>query len=209
MKALEALNIIGDVSSSQRGLFTSAQVVSLGLDRMVLSRLAAHGQIVPVARGVYRVAAAPSIREEDVYAAWLAADPSTPAYLRPRGAGGLTASLGTAAWLHDLGELKPEPITFSCPQRKQSRNRSVRFIKRLLPEEDVCVVAGIPATTPGRTVLDLIDYGEDLSLVASALQDAVRADPRIDLRTQVNSRVSKCGFAEGFDLYSLMTEGRR
>ena len=82
MKVLDALNIINDISSSQKGLFTSAQATSLGIDRMALSRLASHGQIEPVAWGVFRAVAAPSIREEDVYAAWLATNPATPAHLR-------------------------------------------------------------------------------------------------------------------------------
>lgn len=207
MKALNAMNIINEVSSSQRGLFTSAQATSLGVDRMSLSRLAAHGHIEPIARGVFRAAGAPSTREEDVYAAWLATDPAALAYLRPRDASGCVASLGTAAWLHGLGELKPEPVTFSCPRRKQSRSDSLRFLKRELPDSDVRVVSGIPATTPKRTVLDLIDYGEDLSLVGTVLRDAELADPSMDIEDEINSRAAKCGFGKGFDLYSLLRRG--
>ncbi|MGI6033045.1 MAG: type IV toxin-antitoxin system AbiEi family antitoxin domain-containing protein [Coriobacteriales bacterium] len=207
MKALDALNIINDISSSQKGLFTSAQTTSLGIDRMTLSRLAAHGQIEPIARGVYKAAAAPTIREEDVYAAWLATDPATPSYLRPLDASTCVASLGTAAWLHGLGELKPEPITFSCSKRKQSRNASVRFLKRTLPNTDVCTVAGIPATTPARTILDLLDYGEDLSLVASVLRDAEQADSTMEIGDEVNSRAAKCGFGKKFDLYAYLRKG--
>lgn len=207
MKALDALNIINDISSSQKGLFTSAQATSLGIDRMALSRFAAHGQIEPVARGVFKAAAAPMIREEDVYAAWLATDPTTPAYLRPFDGSGCVASLGTAAWLHDLGELKPEPVTFSCPKRKQSRNASLRYLKRTLPEEDVCTVAGMPVTTPKRTILDLLDHGEDLSLVASVLRDAELADPAMKIEEEVNSRMTKCGFDKKFDLYAYLKKG--
>lgn len=174
---------------------------------MSLSRLAAHGHIEPIARGVFRAAGAPSTREEDVYAAWLATDPAALAYLRPRDASGCVASLGTAAWLHGLGELKPEPVTFSCPRRKQSRSDSLRFLKRELPDSDVRVVSGIPATTPKRTVLDLIDYGEDLSLVGTVLRDAELADPSMDIEDEINSRAAKCGFGKGFDLYSLLRRG--
>ncbi len=207
MKALDALNIVNEVSSSQKGLFTSAQAASLGVDRMSLSRLAAHGHIEPVARGVFRAAGAPSTRDEDVYAAWLATEPATFAYLRPHDESGCVTSLGTAAWLHGLGELKPEPITFSCPRRKQSRKASLCFLKRGLPSEDVCVVAGIPATTPKRTVLDLIDYGEDLSLVGAVLRDAELADPGMGIKDEINSRAERCGFAKGFDLYSFLKRG--
>ena len=207
MKALDAMNIVNEVSSSQRGLFTSAQATSLGVDRMSLSRLAAHGHIEPIARGVFRAAGAPSTREEDVYAAWLATEPAAFAYLRPHDSSGFVASLGTAAWLRGLGELKPEPITFSCPRRRQSRSASLRFLKRELPDGDVRVVAGIPTTTPRRTVLDLIDYGEDLSLVGGVLRDAELADPSMDIGEEINSRAARCGFAKGFDLYSLLRRG--
>ena len=207
MKALDALNIINEISSSQRGLFTSAQAASLGVDRMSLSRLAAHGHIESIARGVFRAAGAPSIREEDVYAAWLATDHATFAYLRPHDASSCVASLGTAAWLHGLGELKPEPITFSCPKRKQSRNASLRFLRRELPNDDVCITAGIPTTTPKRTILDLIDYGEDLSLVGSVLRDANLTDPGLTIEKEINSRAVKCGFAKNFDLYLFLKRG--
>ncbi len=204
MKALEALSIINEISSSQKGLFTSAQAAALGVGRMSLSRLAAHEHIEPIVRGVFRAAGAPSTREEDVYAAWLATEPATFAYLRPFDASSCVASLGTAAWLHGLGELKPEPITFSCPRRKQSRNASLRFLKRALSDEDVCVIAGIPATTPKRTVLDLIDYGEDLGLVGAVLRDAELADPEMRIDEEINSRAVKCGFDKSFDLYAFL-----
>lgn len=204
MKALDALNIINDLCSSQKGLFTTAQATALGIDRMSLSRLAAHGQIEPVARGVFKAAAAPSIRSEDIYAAWLATDPATPAYLRPLNGNVCVASLGTAAWLHCLGELKPEPITFSHPNRKQTRNPSVRFLRRSLPADGICTVEGIPTTTPERTILDLLDYGEDLSLVAAVLRDLEISNPAAKINDEVNSRAKKCGFSKGFDLYSYL-----
>lgn len=204
MKALDTLNIINDLCSSQKGLFTTAQATALGIDRMSLSRLAAHGQIEPVARGVFKAAAAPSIRSEDIYAAWLATDPATPAYLRPLNGSVCVASLGTAAWLHGLGELKPEPITFSHPNRKQTRNPSVRFLRRSLPADDVCIVEGIPTTTPERTILDLLDYGEDLSLVAATLRDLELSDPAAKISDKVNSRAEKCGFDKGFDLFAYL-----
>lgn len=204
MKALDALNIVNDLCSSQKGLFTTAQATALGIDRMSLSRLAAHGQIEPVARGVFKAAAAPSIRGEDIYAAWLATDPATPAYLRPVNGNVCVASLGTAAWLHCLGELKPEPITFSHPNRKQTRNPSVRFLRRSLPADDICIAEGIPTTTPERTILDLLDYGEDLSLVAAVLRDLEISNPAAKISDEVNSRAEKCGFGKGFDLYSYL-----
>ena len=66
------------------------------------------------------------------------------------------------------------------------------------------MVAGIPVTTAKRTVLDLLDYGEDLSLVASVLRDAEAAGMKENIEQEVNARAVPCGFSEGFDLYGYL-----
>lgn len=71
---------------------------------MSLSRLAEHGHIEPVARGVFRAAGAPSIREEDVYAAWLATDAAMAATSRERPPCRLTARA------HYTESTPPQPI---------------------------------------------------------------------------------------------------
>lgn len=206
MEALMALNTLANLCASQRGMLTTAQARGLGVDKMTLSRLSRHGLLEPVRRGVYRVAAAPSFREEDVYAAWLALEPRTPAYERPADGAGPTASYNTAAWLLGLGELKPEPMVFSCPRRKQSRDASIRFARRELPPTEVTVVGGIPCTTPRRTILDLIDAHEDLSLVTAVLRDAEAAGSCVGIKGDVNARARVCGFPEDFALYDYLRE---
>ena len=206
MKALKALYILGDLCSSQRGLFTSAQAQAAGVGKMTISRLAKYGQIEQVSRGVYRAAGAPSSREEDVYAAWLALDPAVPAWERRLDGSGCVASLNTAAWLYGLGELKPEPITFSCPGRKRSRNSQLRFLTRMLSREDIVFISGMPATTPSRTILDLIDYGEDLSLVSSVLADAERLGLVTEMRPEIDVRSESRGFKKEISLYDYLKE---
>ena len=65
----------------------------------------------------------------------------------------------------------------------------------------------MPVTTPKRTILDLLDHGEDLSLVASVLRDAELADPAMKIEEEVNSRMTKCGFDKKFDLYAYLKKG--
>ena len=79
----------------------------------------------------------------------------------------------TAAWLHGFGEIEPSPYEFCMPNRKQTKRPNLVLRKREFDPDDVALVAGIPATKPARTVVDLIDYGEDLSLVANVLADAL------------------------------------
>lgn len=207
MKALEAIYTLSDLCASQRGMFTTAQAEALGVGKMTLSRLAAGGQVERVAHGVYQVSAAPSFRAEDVYAAWLGLDPAVPAFERPLDDAGFTVSLNTAAWLQELGELNATPLVFSHPKRRQTRGSS-RFLRRLLLESDIAVVEGIPVTTPRRTVLDLLDYGEDLSLVSSVLRDAEATGACEGIEEEVNARAVRCGFARGFDLYGYL-KGKR
>jgi len=51
----------------------------------------------------------------------------------------------------------------------------VRLRIRRLTRDEVIPVGGLPALTVERTLADLIEIGTDLSLVAGAARDAVRA----------------------------------
>lgn len=205
MKALSALNTLGDLCSSQQGMFTTAQAMKLGVGRMTISRLANNGQIIQLLRGVYRVSAAPSFREEDVFATWLSLEPETESFNRSRDTADFVACSNTAAWLHEIGELTPEPFAFSHPKRYQTR-KGYRITNRKLSEKDVAIVAGIPTTTLKRTFLDLLKDGEDLSLVASALNDAERKEFLENIEAEINQHSESYGFDKGFDLYSYLKE---
>lgn len=210
MKSLDALNILNGLSASQRGVFTSAQARTAGVDKLVLTRLEAHGQIERIMHGVYRSCAAPSFREEDVWAAWLALAPTTPAWKRPKDPSGAVASHGTAAWLLGLGEFDPTPITFTLPERKQTRRQGLRLLKGRILEGELTQIAGVPSTTPAKTILDLLDDREDLSLVSNALRDAARIDSDIaasSFSSQVDLRGNRYGIPSDKSLYARMMEG--
>lgn len=210
MKALDTLNILNDLSASQRGLFTSAQARSMGVDKLSLSRLESRGHIERMMHGIYRSCAAPSFREEEVWAAWLALDPTTPAWERLRNGTRAVASHGTAAWLLELGELNPTPITFTLPKRKQTRRQGLRLLKGSVSEHELTTIAGIPTTTPAKTVLDLLDDTEDPSLVANVLRDAARTDEKVlgdEFVAKVDSRGKRYGIPRGESLYSRLMEG--
>lgn len=208
MKALDALNITDSIAVSQRGLVTSAQAFAAGVGRMELSRLAANGHLERVSRGIYRASGAPSIREEAVWAAWLSLDPSSPAYFRNPLA--CAVSHNTAAWLMQIGELNPEPLTFTSPMRRQVQRNGLRIVKGKLARVDVITVAGLPCTTATRTVCDLIADGEDLSLVAAVLSDAFAAGLVPDeetLRENVDALGVKRGLTRDASLYDLLRRG--
>ena len=206
MRTIEAIRAINDIAASQRGLFTTAQAQASGVDRYVLSRLESLGNVERLAKGVYRMGGAPSAREEDVLAAWLSVDPGRrPGELPSDGA---PVAMGApAAWLHGLGEVGPSPYEFCMPSRKQTKRPGLVLRKRRLNPGDVTIVAGIPATKPARTVVDLIDCGEDLSLAASVLADVLDrglVDDEGALREQIDARSSKCGLPKGASLYDVL-----
>lgn len=211
MKSLDALNILNDLSASQQGVFTAAQARGLGIERLALSRLEAHGQIERIAHGVYRSCAAPSFREEGVWAAWLALYPETPAWERRRDGSQGTASHNTAAWLLQLGKLNPVPTTFTLPTRKQTRRDGIRLVKAPIRPEEVTTVKGIPTTVPTRTILDLLRDGEDLSLVANVFNDARKTYHEVEglaFADQVDELGGRYGLKKDCSLYERLGGSR-
>ena len=114
----------------------------------------------------------------------------------------------TAAWLYGIGEVGPSPYEFCTPERKQTKRPNLIIRKRRLDPKGVAIVSGIPATRSWLTVVDLIDSGEDLSLVANALADALERGLVEDegaLRQSVDARAAKAGMPAEASLY----DGRR
>ena len=175
MKARFALRELADMSASQWGMVTSAQAATRGVTRLDLSRLSESGDLVRLAHGVYKDAGAPSGAHLDVRAAWLSSDPARLASDRlGDGARGVVVSGQTAAWLHDIGDLRSNRTELTTPVRRQTQRSDLHYRRRELPAEDVTLRDGLPVTTPERTIRDLVEDRTDLSIVADALRDASR-----------------------------------
>lgn len=72
---------------------------------------------------------------------------------------GLAASGPTAAWVHGAGDAAPvrHHLHRASVRRVRAPSGSrIVFHDRALPPEDVVLVAGVPVTTPLRTLLDLV-----------------------------------------------------
>lgn len=152
-------------------MVTTAQAESVGVSRIQMSRMARSGSLVRVIQGVYRVAGAPEHPQEPVLAAWLALggatrspDDDVPA---------VVAAGATAAELHRIGHLWPDPLDFIVPVRRSTRHLGVRLRTARLEAHEVTFSDGIPALTVERTIADLTDVLGDLSLVAEVVRDAV------------------------------------
>ena len=161
-----------------------------------------------MSRGVCRASGAPSIREEAVWATRLSLEPAALAYLRDSLA--CVISHNTAAWLMGLGELNPEPLTFTSAVRRQVQRDGLRVVRGKLLSGEVHTVAGFSCATASRTVCDLVVDGEDLSLVSAVLRDALSAGLVTDevvLRRDVDALDKKRGLADGISLYEILRRG--
>lgn len=118
---------------------------------------------------------------------------------------------GTAAWLYGIGEVSPSPYEFCTPERKQTKRPNLIIRKRRLDPKDVAIVSDIPATRPWLTVVDLIDSGEELSLVANVLADALERGLVEDegaLREKIDAGGAKAGMPAGASLYDSLARRR-
>jgi predicted transcriptional regulator of viral defense system len=166
---------LGSIAEHRWGLVTTAQAEDAGVSRKQLSRMASAGAIERVAQGVYRMAGAPPQDHEAIYATWLALGGAT----TPRSRAGLASLVAagvTAAIVHDAGDFFLDGFDFMVPARKGTRLPGVRLRIRRLTRDEVIPVDGLPTLTVERTIADLVELGTDLSLVAGAVRDAVRAD---------------------------------
>lgn len=169
------LSELEQLTAAQWGLVTAAQAARAGVSRVQLSRLVTGGHLERVLNGIYRSSATPQDRAQDVQAAWLTSDPARTAAERiADGAAGVVVGGATAAYLHEIGDLQPEPIELYAPDRRQTERPGIRYRIRALDEADVTLVDGLPVTSVERTLADLIRDRYDLSLVADALRDAVQ-----------------------------------
>lgn len=166
---------LDELTSGQWGLVTAAQAMQVGVSRMRLSREVTSGRLERLLAGVYRDSGAPVDPWQGVRAAWLASDPGRRAEERlGDGAAGVVVGGATAAYLHGIGDLQPEPVELYSPTRRQTERAGLRYRIRRLEDRDITLVDGLPVTGVERTLADLVADRHDLTLVVDALRDAVR-----------------------------------
>lgn len=158
------------VAEQRWGLVTTEQAAGVGVNRNTLTRMTASGALTRVAQGVYRMAGAPELEHEDIYANWLALGGAT----RPttnEGVAPVVAAGVTAAILHGIGDFYPERADFIVPARRGTRLPARLRIRTLTPVE-VTFAESVPALTVERTIADLLMLRTDLSLIADTLFSA-------------------------------------
>jgi len=198
VRAVDTERVLGEVAAGQWGLVTVRQAAQVGVSRLTLSRLAGEGVLVRLAQGVYVLRGAAGADHLELRAAWVALDPARPAFERlGDGPAGPVVSHASAADLFGFGDLDADRFEFTAPIRRQVRRGDVRMHRSQLDFSDVTRSAGLPVTTPERTVVDLLASGHDGEHVAGVLAGAVRAR-RIDTDA-LAVRLAPLAAAQGFD----------
>ena len=131
--------LIADLAARQHGLVTRRQLVALGVGPDAVDRRIALRRLHPVHQGVFAVGHRLRTRESTWMAAVLAA-----------GADAVLASRSAAALWRMRESSRLEVI---APRRL--RRPGIDTHRITLPDDEVTIEAGIPVTTPARTLLDL------------------------------------------------------
>lgn len=169
---LRALRLI----SRQHGHISRSQLLALGVSPSRIQRLLASGQLLRVHAGVYRLNGAATSIQGKTMAACLAT--------------GGWASHQSAAWLWGLCSTPPAQPTVTVAAPSTTTRRGVTVHRTALPElRNPAKLAGIPCTTPARTLVDLATVATDAQLDEAIDQAVARRLVRLDvLITQLTAR---------------------
>lgn len=153
---------IGRVAARQYGLFSLPQAVRAGVTTRMVDHRVASGRWERMHRGVFRMVGAPDSFRLRVLAACLACGPDT------------VASHRTAAALWAVDGMPSDIIELLGPRRIRIPGITVREAHDMV-RADVTSRAGIPITSPARTLVDLAAV-LDASTLEDAVDDVIRRD---------------------------------
>ena len=187
---------IPEFADEQWGLITRRQLEALGLRPATLARLLADRTLERVAHGVYRVRGAGEPDHIGLRAAWLALDPSPPAWQRLDDPDAALVSHTSAAELHGVGDLRADVHEFTLTQRRQTRRADVRLHRGRVPDEHRMVLSGLPVTRAGWMIGDLLADHVDPESVARIAAEAI--DRKLDPPSVVAERIAPFAARFGF-----------
>lgn len=155
------------MAEAQSGYFTSAQAAAAEMDPSTLRYHARPGgRFEPIRRGLYRLKHFPASPSEHIMAAWLP--------LRDAGA---IVSHDSALELQGLSDVIPSEVHLLLPrsQRGQRRRPGVLLhtVESHLDNSEVRWVAGVPVTSPERTIVDCAVTGVQPEQVELAIEQAL------------------------------------
>jgi predicted transcriptional regulator of viral defense system len=159
------------IAENQAGYFTAAQARAAGLQQVRLVQLAQRGDIERISRGVYRLVRFPVSPLGHYMEAVL-----WPQVRRSDITG--VISHESALAIHELSDVSPARIHVTLPTSVRIR-RDVPKVLLIhvadLSPDDVERVAGVPVTTPARSIQDAHDSHLGRATIAKAIADGRRS----------------------------------
>ena len=156
---------IHELALEQHGMLTTDQAEELGVTRDRLSKMVQTGDLIRVARGLYRDTAAPETR----------LTPYMAAALWPLTTVGLL-SHQTVLGLLDISDVVPGQIHITVPRgfRKRASRPlpGVMLHQADVPENERTAIEGVPATSVARAIRDCAMDNIGPALLRQAMKDA-------------------------------------
>lgn len=158
---MDAWPNLSELTSQQYGRVSARQAQAAGMDRTVLSRLAARQQWERPYRGVYAAIGAADSPDGRLAAALLAVGPP------------VLVARWSAAWMWGLVRTAPTTPELVVPhQRRPGRQAGMNVGRsRTISVSDGVILRGLPVTRPARTLCDLAAL-TDTATLRSLLVDA-------------------------------------
>ena len=163
-----------DVAEEQWGLCTRQQAQQADVGASSLARLTRDGLLERVAHGVYRIRGAAEPDHLELRAAWLQLEPHTPAWVRVRSPDVALVSHASAASLYGVGDLRADVHEFTLPARRQTRRADVRLHRGQVPDGQRLLLHGLPTTSAGRMIADLLDDHVEPASMAQITAEVVQ-----------------------------------
>jgi predicted transcriptional regulator of viral defense system len=162
-----AHDLLYELAEAQAGYFTASQATKVGMGRSTLRYHAlSGGRYERVQRGLYRLRHFPASLHEHVVAAWLPV----------RGAGAVI-SHASALELYGISDIIPTAVHVSVPRAKRGLRARVgvrvHTLDTPLRAAEIRTVAGVPATSPERTLVDVLENGAEPEQVELAIRQAL------------------------------------
>ncbi len=133
------------LGSAQAGVVARRQLLESGITKWALRRAIDSGRLELILPGVMRLPGSPRSEEQRLWAAYLRVGPES------------VISHGSSARLWGLKSIEQCRPTLVVPHRLSPRVGSELIVhrSRCLDDIDVDAVAGLPVTSPARTLVDL------------------------------------------------------
>lgn len=150
------------IAEDQAGYFTADQARQVGFTYERLSANTSNNRFLRMDHGIYRLNHFPATLYEDLFAAWLRTGPDS------------VISHHSALSVYELSDYLPSEIHVIVPRTASRRREDLQLHTHQIAEDEITRRAGLPVTTPARTIADVANSGLSREFVVQAVDEALQ-----------------------------------